>query len=473
MQLNDLLKGVDILKTKGKVDNIIGVTDDSREVSSGYLFAALRGEKFDGHKFIGEAIENEAEILLTEEDIHENIPYIIVPNTRKAFSQIVSNYYGNPSKMMKIIGVTGTNGKTTTSFLLSSIYRESVCFSTIKYFTSDIEMKSINTTPNPAILHRELSNALNKGIKTAIIEVSSHGIVQDRISSVDFDYGVFTNISQDHLDYHKTFEAYREAKVRFFKGLSREKMSLINVDDQDAPYFIKNTDSKVVTYGFKKGNIQGTLIENNFENLILSINGMGRSLEVKSSLIGSYNAYNILASASVAIMDGVEDSQIMEGILKADSPPGRMEVIDIPEPISVVVDYAHTPEALSSAISSLKELNHKKVITVFGAGGDRDKSKRAVMGMLASKLSDIVIVTSDNPRSEDPGTIINDIFEGIEDGEVYRIQDRKEAIFKALDIAEVGDFVLIAGKGHENYQEIGGERIPFSDRECVKEYFKK
>ncbi|MCK4321877.1 UDP-N-acetylmuramoyl-L-alanyl-D-glutamate--2,6-diaminopimelate ligase [candidate division WOR-3 bacterium] len=467
-----LLNGIDIIKIEGEVDHITGVTDNSRETSTGYLFAALRGEKADGHKFVNEAILNGAAIILVEEDLSENVPNIKVPNTRKAFAKIVSNYYGNPSSEMKIIGVTGTNGKTTTSLLLSSIYRDSICFSTIKYITSDGEKKSINTTPSPLILQKELHNALNKGIKTAIIEVSSHGIVQDRIFSIDFDYGVFTNISRDHLDYHKTFEAYREAKSRFFKSLRRDKMALINVDDANAPYFIKNTDSKVITYGFKKGNIKGQIIENTFNNLILKIEGMDRSLTVRSPLIGTYNAYNILASASVAIIDDVEDSRIIEGIQKLYSPQGRMEKVNVPVPFSVIVDYAHTPDALNNAISSLRDLNCNRVITVFGAGGERDKGKRAIMGMITSKLSDIVIVTSDNPRSEDPEAIIDDIFEGIEDEEVYRIEDRKEAIFKALDIACKGDFVLIAGKGHEEYQEIKGQRIPFSDRECVKEYFK-
>ncbi len=473
MKLDDLLKGVDIVKSEGEVNDITGVTDDSREVEHGYLFAALRGEVEDGHKFIKEAIGNGAVALIVEEDISVDIANIKVPNSRKAFAQVVSNFYGNPSEKMKIIGVTGTDGKTTTAFLLSSIYLDSICFSTIKYFTPDSEMKAINTTPSPLILQRELHNALNKGFKTAVIEVSSHAIAQDRIFSIDFDYGVFTNISRDHLDYHKTFESYREVKSRFFKALHRDKMALINVDDQDAPYFIKNTDSKVITYGFRKGNIQGHIIENTFENLVLSIEGVGRSLEVRSSLIGTYNAYNILAATSVAIMDGLEDTRIIEGIWDVHSLPGRTEKINVPRPISVIVDYAHTPEALSNVISSLKELNQNKVITVFGAGGERDKGKRAIMGMVSSKLSNIAIVTSDNPRSEDPEGIIDDIFDGIEDGEVYRISDRKKAIFKALDLAREGDLVLIAGKGHEEYQEIMGKKIPFSDRECVKEYFER
>jgi len=473
MHLEALLKEVDIIKSEGKVNGITGVTDDSRKVTPGYLFVALRGGKADGHKFIGEAVKNGAVALLVEEEVTTNIPYFVVPNTRKTFSRIVSNYYGNPSEHMKIIGITGTNGKTTTSYLLSSIYSDSICFSTIKYFTQDKEIKATNTTPSPLILQKELYNALNKGIKIAILEVSSHGIVQNRISYIDFDYGVFTNISRDHLDYHKTFKEYMDAKSRFFESLGKEKMALINIDDSNAPYFIKNTKSRVVTYGFKKGNIQGTIIENTIGGLILSIEGMGRKLELRSSLIGSHNAYNILAAAAVAIGDNVSGSRIIEGIEKAPPPPGRMEKIDIPEPISVIVDYAHSPEALNSVISSLKDFGHQRVITVFGAGGDRDRGKRAIMGMVASKLSDIVILTSDNPRSEDPQAIIEDILNGVDGGNLYRIPDRKEAIFKALDIAKEGDIVLIAGKGHEEYQEIGGNRIPFSDRECVKEYFRK
>jgi UDP-N-acetylmuramoyl-L-alanyl-D-glutamate--2,6-diaminopimelate ligase len=472
MKIDNILSDVDIIKFEGNVDEIAGITDNSREVSHDFLFAALRGEKSDGHNFISEAIKNGAAVILVEDEPGEKIPYIKVPNSRKAFAKILSNYYGNPSEKMKVIGITGTNGKTTTALLLSSIYKDSIYFSTIKYLTSDGERKSINTTPSALILQKELHNAINNGIKTAIIEVSSHGIVQERVYSIDFDYGVFMNISRDHLDYHNTFEAYIEAKLKFFKSLGRDKMAIINVDDTNAPYFIKNTESKVITFGLKKGNIQGEIIENTFDNLILKIEGMGRKLKLKSSLIGKHNAYNILASASVAIMDNVSDELIIDGIQEVKVPPGRMEKVKVSKPISIIVDYAHTPEALNNVILSIQDFNINRLITVFGAGGERDQGKRAIMGMVSSKLSDIVIVTSDNPRSEDPEKIIDDIFEGIDEGEVYRIVGRKQAIFKALDIAKEGDLVLIAGKGHEDYQEIKGKRISFSDKNCVKEYFK-
>ena len=472
MHPDKLLDGVEIIKRQGEVDFILGVTDNSREVEPDYLFVALKGEKEDGHNYLDEARANGAKFLVLEEEVSTPLPYILVPNTRRALAKIASNYYENPSASMTVIGVTGTNGKTTTAFLLSSIYQDSISFNTIRYKGPDREMKAINTTPSSLIIQRELRNALNKGIKTAIIEVSSHSVVQDRVSAIDFDYGVFTNLSRDHLDYHKTFEDYREAKSRFFEGLGEEKMALINVDDPNACYFIKNTLSRIVTYGMGKGNIRGKVLENSIDNLVVRIEGMEREIKVRSPLIGVHNAYNILAASSVAILDGIDDFRIIDGIESAEPPFGRMEKVLTPKPIWVIIDYAHTPEALNNAISSLRQLAKKRVITLFGAGGDRDKGKRAMMGMVASRLSDVVILTSDNPRSENPEAIIDDIMEGVDGKEIYRIPNRKEAIFKSLDIAEKSDVVLIAGKGHEEYQEIQGERTPFSDRECVEEYFK-
>jgi len=471
MNLDELLKGVEIIKRKGAVEDITGITDDSRKVRTGYLFAAIKGEKFDGHKFCSEAIQNGAKVLLVEKEIVEDFPLIVVPNTRKAFSRIVANYYGNPSRNLKVIGITGTNGKTTTAYLLSSLYPDSICFSTIKYFEKELEMEATNTTPPPLILHRGLHNAEKKGIKTAILEVSSIGNEQDRVSSVDFDYGVFLNITRDHLDYHKTFESYLDAKTRFFMSLGEDKIALVNVDDPNAPYLIKKLKSKVVTFGFEKGNIKGKLLKNTERGLEIRVQGMGKEIEIKSPLLGKYNASNILAAASLAIIDGLSDSWIIDHIQKAPIPPGRMEKIDVPANISVFVDYAHNPTALFAVISSFREFQPSRIITVFGAGGNRDQGKRSLMGMVSSNLSDIVIVTSDNPRNEDPERIIDNIFEGIEGGKVYRIKDRKEAISKALDIARKGDFVLIAGKGHEEYQEIDNKKILFSDKKCVKDYY--
>jgi UDP-N-acetylmuramoyl-L-alanyl-D-glutamate--2,6-diaminopimelate ligase len=471
MKIDELLDGVEITKRTDTVKEITGISDDSREVKKGYLFAALRGEAFDGHDFYKEALDNGACVILIEREISEDIPYILVPNTRKAFSRIVSNYYGNPSGKLRVIGVTGTNGKTTTSYLLSSLFPNSVCFSTVKYIGLSSNIKAINTTPSPILLHKEIAGAYKRGLDTAILEVSSIGLDQDRVSDVDFDYAVFTNITRDHLDYHKNFENYRKAKAKFFVGLGENKMAVINADDPEAPYFIACASSKVVTYGFKRGNVIGNLLQNSGKGFNLKIEGMGRSLEVFSPLVGSFNAWNVLAAVVVGILENLSDSEIKERIAHAPIPPGRLEKVRSSEGISVFVDYAHTPDALFSVISSLKEYNPGRVITVFGAGGHRDKGKRGLMGAVVSALSDIVIVTSDNPRDENPDDIIDDIFEGISNKKAIRLSDRKEAIFKALSIAEEGDFILIAGKGHEDYQEIKGKRLPFSDKKCVKEFY--
>jgi UDP-N-acetylmuramoyl-L-alanyl-D-glutamate--2,6-diaminopimelate ligase len=472
MKIDELLEGVEVIKKTDTVKEVTGIIDDSRKVKEGYLFAALKGESYDGHDFCKEAINKGAIILLVEKEPVENIPYILVPNARKAFSGVVSNFYGNPSVKLKVMGVTGTNGKTTTSYLLSSLFPNSVCFSTVKYIGVSGNIKAINTTPSPILLHKEMAGAYERGLKTVILEVSSIGLDQDRVSDVDFDYAIFTNITRDHLDYHKNFENYLKAKAKFFESLKDDKIAVINADDPNAPYFIERTKSKVVTFGFKRGNILGEIQRNSGKGLNLRIEGMGRNLEVMSPLVGSFNARNILAAASVGILEDLSDFEIGERIASAPVPPGRLEKIKSPEGVSIFVDYAHTPDALFSVLSSLKEYNPARIITVFGAGGHRDKGKRGLMGAVVSAFSDVVIVTSDNPRDEKPDDIIDDIFEGISNKKAIRLTDRKEAIFKALSLAEEGDYVLIAGKGHEDYQEIKGKRIPFSDKKCVKEFYK-
>jgi UDP-N-acetylmuramoyl-L-alanyl-D-glutamate--2,6-diaminopimelate ligase len=472
MKIDELLKGVEITKRTGEMIEITGISDDSRDIKKGYLFAAIKGENFDGHDFYEEAFDNGASVILVEKEISEDIPYILVPNTRRAFSLIASNFYGNVTEKMKVIGVTGTNGKTTTSWFLSSLFPNSVCFSTVKYFGINGNIKAVNTTPSALVLHREIAGAYQNGVRTAILEVSSIGLEQSRVTGIDFDYALFMNITRDHLDYHKNFENYRSAKARFFEDLDEDKIALINADDPNATYFIRNANSKVVTYGFKIGNIKGKILQNSEKGFNLKVEGLGRSLEVYSPLMGTFNACNVLAAVSVGLLESLSDSEIKDRVASAPKPPGRLEKVPSPEGVFVFIDYAHTPDALSSVISSLKEYNPKRIITVFGAGGHRDKGKRGLMGAVVSNLSDVTIVTSDNPRDEDPEDIIDDIFEGIDSKSTIKITDRKQAIFKALSLAEEGDFVLIAGKGHEDYQEIKGKRFPFSDKECVLEYYK-
>ncbi|MEO0292724.1 MAG: UDP-N-acetylmuramoyl-L-alanyl-D-glutamate--2,6-diaminopimelate ligase [candidate division WOR-3 bacterium] len=472
-KIEELLNGIEIIKRNYNIEEITGISTDSRTVKKGNLFIAIRGEKFDGHEFCQEALNKGASLLVVEKEPPENFPYILVPNTRTALSKIASNYYGNPSEKLKVIGVTGTNGKTTTCYLLSSLFPSSICFTTVKYFGIKSNIKAINTTPSPILLHKELQEAYRNNLKTAIIEVSSIGIDQDRVKDIDFDYAIFTNISRDHLDYHKTFENYLDAKAKFFETLKEDKIAVINADDPNSSNIIRNSKSKVVTFGLNRGNIRGEILKNSKDGIVLKIEGLGRSFEISSPLLGKFNALNILAATSIGILEKLQDSEIKERIENSPIPPGRLQKVKAKEGISVFIDYAHTPDALFSTILCLREYNPKRIITVFGAGGNRDKGKRSLMGNVASNLSDLIIVTSDNPRDEEPEAIIDDIFKGIEKNNATRLVDRKEAIFKALSIAEEGDFILIAGKGHEDYQEIKGERFPFSDKECVEEFYKK
>lgn len=473
MDFEKLTRGIEIIRKKGDVNSITGLTDDSREVRPGYAFIAIKGQIYDGHSFWKEAQEKNAGLLVLEEKVNASIPFIIVPNTHHALSVMSSNFYGNPSEDMKVIGITGTNGKTTTAYLLSSIYSNSILFSTIKYSSPYSEEQPVNTTPNPIILHRELKDALTKGIDTAIIEVSSHGIIQNRISAVNFDYAIFTNLSRDHLDYHGTFESYRSSKTRFFKAMGEDKMSIINIDDDNSNHFIKNTESKVITYGLKKScTVRGTITENKLGKLGVKIEGMGRKFNVTSSFSGSHNAYNITAASALAISDNKSSESIIKGIESCKIPPGRTEIMNVQADFNVIVDYAHTPDGLRQLLESIKELTSGRIITVFGAGGDRDRGKRTEMGEIVSELSDVIVLTSDNPRSENPENIIEDIKAGVKSENYLAIIKRREAIIRALKMAEPGDTVIVAGKGHEEYQVVGNKKIPYSDRKFIRRYFK-
>ncbi len=471
MRTEEVLKGVEILKKEGEIPGTIaGITDRADEVKPGYLFIARKGEITDGHEFMEEAKKKGAVLFVVEREV-EIKPWVLVPDGRIAMARIASNYYGNPSKFIKLIGITGTNGKTTVAYLLHSIYHPALLIGTIEYIMGEKSIPSTNTTPSPIFINRILREALDRGLNTCVMEVSSHALKQRRVEFLDFDFAVFTNLSRDHLDYHKTFEDYRESKGRLFSMLKEEAYAVINIDDPEAPYFIEVSGGKKITYGLSGGNVVGRVGKCDLEGIEMEIEGLGKKIKVSSSLVGRHNALNILAAVSAALLDGVPEESIVQGIKKLKGVPGRMERVGKSLPFYVFVDYAHTPSAMESLLLSVRELVKGRIITVFGAGGERDRGKREEMGRVAYRLSERVIITSDNPRGESPEKIAAEIKQGAPDAEV--VLDRREAIKRALGLAGEGDAVLILGKGHETYQIIGKRVIPFDDRKVAREILRE
>uniref|UniRef100_A0A7C4U729 UDP-N-acetylmuramoyl-L-alanyl-D-glutamate--2,6-diaminopimelate ligase n=1 Tax=candidate division WOR-3 bacterium TaxID=2052148 RepID=A0A7C4U729_UNCW3 len=473
MKTKEILNNLKFIEVVGEIpEKINEVKIDSKNVKNGDCFVAIKGEKLDGHSFIDEAYKNGASLFIVEREIDRK-PYIKVSDTRLALARISSNFYNNPSSQMKIFGITGTNGKTTTAFLLKSIYKDATLLTTIGYFIKDEFLKGLNTTPDSLTINKILYDSLQKGVKTAIMEVSSHSVVQKRVEFIDFKFGIFTNLTRDHLDYHKTFEAYRDAKASFFSKLDENSFAILNYDDPSTEYIIQKTKSKIITYGLNGGNIQGEIINSSINGLNMIIRGMGIEVKINSPLIGRHNASNILAAFSSAIMNGKDIERIKEGIESFRGVKGRLEKIDLGQPFNIFIDYAHTPDAMVNVISSVKELSKGSVTVIFGAGGNRDKGKRKLMGMVAEHLADRIILTSDNPRDEEPVEIIKMIAEGIENKKYEVIEDRKEAIRFGIKTSKPDDTILILGKGHEDYQEIKGKRIPFSDYDVVVEILKE
>ncbi len=473
MKTEIVIKDLNYLEISGVLpENINGIKTNSKDVNKGDCFVAIKGENFDGHKFIEEAYNNGAVLFIVENEI-ERRPFIRVSDTRLSLARLAVNFYGNPSNNMKLFGITGTNGKTTTAFLLKNIYRDSTLITTIGYFIKDRFMKALNTTPDPLILNRLLYESLNSGIKTAIMEVSSHSVVQKRIDFLKFDYGIFTNITRDHLDYHKTLEEYREAKTTFFSKLPENSIAVLNYDDPATEYIISKTKCKTITYGLNGGNIVGEIIKADENGINMIIRGLDLEVEINSKLIGRHNVSNILAAFTTAILNSKKVEEVKKGIEEFEGVKGRTEKISLGQPFKIFVDYAHTPDAMANVISSVKEFTNGNVIVVFGAGGNRDKGKRRLMGKVASHLADYIVITSDNPRDENPMDIINMIKEGINNKEFKVIEERKEAIRYSIKISKPDDTILVLGKGHEDYQEIKGKRIYFSDQETIIEILKE
>ena len=482
MKLNEVLKNITPIKIVGN-DNveITGVNIDSRRIKAGHLFVAIRGTQVDGHQFIDKAIELGADAVLCEElpeKLSDHVTYVQVESTEDAVGKVATLFYGNPSHKLKLVGVTGTNGKTTIATLLYSMFRKFGykvgLLSTVCNYIDDVEVPADHTTPDPIELNELLAKMVEAGCEYAFMECSSHAIHQKRIGGLKFAGGLFTNLTRDHLDYHKTFENYRNAKKAFFDGLPKDAFAITNADDKNGMIMVQNTKATVKTYSIRSmADFRARILECHFEGMYLEIDGR----EVGVQFIGKFNVSNLLAVYGAAIMLGKKPEDILLVLSTLHSVSGRLEPIHSPEGFTAIVDYAHTPDALANVLNAIHEVLDGKghVITVCGAGGNRDKGKRPLMAQEAVRQSDKVIITSDNPRFEDPQEIINEMLAGLNEQQmrkVISIVDRKEAIRTACMMAQKGDVVLVAGKGHENYQEIKGVKHHFDDKEVLHEIFK-
>ena len=482
MKLNEVLKNITPIKIVGN-DNveITGVNIDSRRIKAGHLFVAIRGTQVDGHQFIDKASELGADAVLCEElpeKLSDHVTYVQVESTEDAVGKVATLFYGNPSHKLKLVGVTGTNGKTTIATLLYNMFRKFGykvgLLSTVCNYIDDVEVPADHTTPDPIELNELLAKMVEAGCEYAFMECSSHAIHQKRIGGLKFAGGLFTNLTRDHLDYHKTFENYRNAKKAFFDGLPKDAFAITNADDKNGMIMVQNTKATVKTYSIRSmADFRARILECHFEGMYLEIDGR----EVGVQFIGKFNVSNLLAVYGAAIMLGKKPEDILLVLSTLHSVSGRLEPIHSPEGFTAIVDYAHTPDALANVLNAIHEVLDGKghVITVCGAGGNRDKGKRPLMAQEAVRQSDKVIITSDNPRFEDPQEIINEMLAGLNEQQmrkVISIVDRKEAIRTACMMAQKGDVVLVAGKGHENYQEIKGVKHHFDDKEVLHEIFK-
>lgn len=476
MKLSELLKNVKPLSIKGDAEvEITGVNIDSRRIASGHLFVAIKGTQTDGHAYIGKAEELGAAAVLCEEmpaEPKEGVTYVTVASTESAVGPVATLFYGDPSRHLKLVGVTGTNGKTTIATLLYNMFRKMGhrcgLLSTVCNYIEGEPIAASHTTPDPIELNALLARMVAAGCEYAFMECSSHAIAQQRIGGLHFAGGLFTNLTRDHLDYHKTFENYRDAKKAFFDGLSKDAFAITNADDKNGMVMVQNTRATVKTYSTcTMADFRARIIECHFEGMYLEIDGR----EVGVQFIGKFNVSNLLAVYGAAIMLGKQPEDILVVLSTLKSVSGRLEPIRSDKGgYTAIVDYAHTPDALENVLSAIHEVLDGKgrVITVCGAGGNRDKGKRPLMAQEAVKQSDLVIITSDNPRFEKPQDIINDMLAGLNSQQMKKVMtnaDRREAIRTACMMARKGDVILVAGKGHEDYQEIEGVKHHFDDKE--------
>ena len=482
MKLENIIKSVNVCEIKGNVDKeIAGIQMDSRLVEAGHLFVAVKGTQTDGHAYIEKAIEKGASAIVCEtlpDTLNEYVTYIRVADTEDAVGKLATTFYGDPTSKLDLVGVTGTNGKTTIATLLYNMFLKFGykvgLLSTVCNYIDGEAIPTDHTTPDPITLNRLLGRMADEGCKYAFMEVSSHSVAQKRIGGLQFAGGLFTNLTRDHLDYHKTFENYRNAKKAFFDGLPKTAFAITNADDKNGMIMVQNTKATVKTYSTRSmADFRARILECHFGGMYLEIDGR----EVGVQFIGKFNVSNLLAVYGAAIMLGKKPEDVLVVMSTLHSVSGRLEPIQSPEGYTAIVDYAHTPDALENVLNAIHEVLEGKggeVITVCGAGGNRDKGKRPLMAQEAVKQSDKVIITSDNPRFEEPQDIINDMLAGLNAQQmkkVISIVDRKEAIRTACMLAKKGDVILVAGKGHEDYQEIKGVKHHFDDKEVIRDIF--
>jgi len=479
-RLQEILNGIKIQNSSGSLDlNIASIEFDSRNVAPKTLFVAVKGTQVDGHIFIDKAIEMGATVIVCN-NIPNNpkpqITYIQVDETSQALGQLASNFFNNPSSKLTLVAVTGTNGKTTIANLLFELFRKlgykAGVLSTIENRIEDQVIGSTHTTPDPVQMNNLMNMMIESGCTHCFMEASSHSIHQNRISGLNFDGGIFTNLTHDHLDYHKTFDEYIKAKKKFFDQLPKETFALTNIDDRNGRIMIQNTKASKRTYSLKSvSDFKAKIIENQFEGLQLNIDGK----DIWCKLVGQFNAYNLLAVYAAAVLLGENPENVLTTLSTLEIVDGRFDYFKSPNNIVGIIDYAHTPDALENVLNTINSIRtrNEQLITLVGAGGDRDPEKRRLMGGIAGRFSDKVIITSDNPRSEDPDSIIEEIYKGIaleNTSKAISITRRKEAIKTACMLAQPGDIILVAGKGHENYQEVKGVKYPFNDKAILKEY---
>lgn len=481
-QLRDILYGVSLVSVQGNMDVPVDeIIFDSREARPGVVFVAIQGTRSDAHDFIPAVIAAGCEVIVVQKpaDVPAGITQVVVEDSAKALGIMATQFFDEPARQLKMVGITGTNGKTTTTTLLHKLFMElghkSGLLSTVVNKIGDVEIPSTHTTPNPVALNALLAQMVENGCEYCFMEVSSHAISQHRIAGLYFSGAAFTNITHDHLDYHGTFKAYIDAKKAFFDVLPATAFVLTNADDRNGMVMLQNTKAKKYTYGLKSvADFKAKVIENQFSGLVLNLAGT----ELWSRLIGDFNAYNLLTVYGISQLLEQDSIEVMTILSKLESVEGRFEYIRSQGGVTAIVDYAHTPDALENVLKTIANIRTKNetVFTVIGCGGDRDRAKRPLMAKIACELSDKVIITSDNPRSEDPAAIIEEMMTGVE-GQHFKktlsVQDREQAIKTACAMAEPGDIILVAGKGHEKYQEIKGVKYDFDDMKIVTELFEK
>ena len=483
-KITDILPEEEIIQWKGKnkACAVNGIAFDSREVKQGNLFVAIKGTITDGHLHVTKAVEKGAFAVVCEKlpaELDTGVDYIVVKQSARALGLMASGFYNHPSSQLSLVGITGTNGKTTTATLLYQLFKKlgykTGLFSTVANYIHDKEVEATRTTPDPVRINQLLMEMVAAGCTYVFMEVSSHAVVQERIAGIKFSGGVFTNITHDHLDYHETFRNYIAAKKKFFDGLPAETFSLVNSDDKNGKVMVQNTLSRKKTYGLKSmADFRCRIIEQHPDGMLVNIDRK----DIMVHLIGEFNGYNLLCVYGVAILLNQDNEEVATTLSQLTPVNGRFEFIRSLGGKTAIVDYAHTPDALENVLKSIVQMmpRNRKLTTVIGAGGNRDKSKRPLMAKIAAENSQRLILTSDNPRDEDPEQIIEDMKEGIDSANKKKtmvIVDRAEAIRAACLFADDEDFILIAGKGHEKYQEVKGEKYPFDDKEIVNEIFKQ